>query len=140
MTNLIILDTGPLVAYLNLKDKYHGWAKTRFQEISPPILTCQAVISEACFLTRHIDQGREIILEMIDRNIIVTEFNLNVEAKLIKQFVHKYKNVPMSLADACLVRMAELHDHAKILTLDGSFKIYRKNKNSCLPCITPFDH
>ncbi len=140
MTNLIILDTGPLVAYINLKDKYHGWAKKRFQEIAPPVLTCQAVISEACFLTRHIDRGREVILEMIERNIIQTEFNLNVEAKSLKILISKYQNVPMSLADSCLVRMAELYEDAKIMTLDRDFIIYRKNKNLSLSCITPFDH
>lgn len=139
MTNLIILDTGPLVAYLNHSDKYHGWAKKRFQEIVTPLLTCQAVISEACFLNRNIPQGREAILEMIERNLVHTEFNLNIEAKALKQLIHKYDNVPMSLADACLVRMAELYEDAKILTLDKDFTIYRKNKSSPLPCITPFD-
>ena len=140
MTNLIILDTGPLVAYLNQGDKYHGWAKKRFQEIAPPILSCQAVISEACFLTRNISQGREAILEMIERNLIQTEFNLNIEAKAIRQLIIKYQNVPMSLADACLVRMAELYEGGKILTLDSDFTVYRKNKNSVLSCLTPFDH
>jgi predicted nucleic acid-binding protein len=140
MKNFIILDTGPLVAYINQKDKYHTWAKKRFQEIAPPVLTCQAVISEACFLMRHIDWGREIILEMIERNVIQTEFNLNIEAKTLKQLISKYKDVPMSLADACLVRMSELYENAKILTIDNDFTIYKRNKNAPLFCITPFDH
>lgn len=140
MKNFIILDTGPLVAYINQKDKYHEWAKKRFQEIAPPVLTCQAVISEACFLMRHINCGREVILEMIERNVIQTEFNLNIEAKALKQLISKYQDVPMSLADACLVRMSELYKDAKILTLDNDFNIYKRNKNSSLSCITPFDH
>lgn len=140
MTNDLILDTGPLVAYLNHKDKYHGWARQRFQEITPPILTCQAVISEACFLVRHIPTGRECILEMIERQVIQTEFNLNVESKALKQLITKYRNVPMSLADACLVRMTELFENAIILTIDKDFSIYRKNKNTMISCVTPFDH
>lgn len=140
MKNLIILDTGPLVAYLMHSDKYHGWAKKRFQEIVSPIITCQAVLSEACFLVRSIPQGRETILEMIERNLIQTEFNLNIEAKALKQFIHKYQSVPMSLADACLVRMSEIYEDSKILTLDKDFAIYRKNKNSPITCITPFDY
>ena len=139
MTALIIIDTGPLVAYLNSTDRYHGWAKKRFQEIVVPLLTCQAVISEACFLTRNIPNGRETILELIERNVLQTEFNLNLEAKALKQLIHKYQNVPMSLADACLVRMAEIYEDAKILTLDRDFAIYRKNKHHVLNCITPFD-
>lgn len=140
MKGCIILDTGPLVAYINQKDKYHGWAKKRFQEIAPPVLTCQAVVSEACFLMRHIDCAREIILEMIERNVIHTEFNLNIEAKALKLLISKYKDVPMSLADACLVRMSELYEGAKILTLDDEFNIYRRNKNFPLSFISPFDH
>lgn len=140
MTHLIILDTGPLVAYINRNDKYHGWAKKRFQEIASPTLTCQAVISEACFLTRNISHGREVILEMVERNLIQTEFNLNIEAKSLKELITKYKNVPMSLADACLVRMAELYEGAKVLTLDSDFIVYRKNRKSVIDCITPFDH
>lgn len=139
MTSLIIIDTGPLVAYLNSNDRYHGWAKKRFQEIVSPLLTCQAVISEACFLTRNIPGGRETILEMVERNLIQTEFNLNLEAKALKQLIHKYQDVPMSLADACLVRMAELYDDSKILTLDRDFTIYRKNKKEVIECLTPFD-
>lgn len=140
MTNLIILDTGPLVAYLSHSDKYHGWAKKRFQEIVSPVVTCQAVVSEACFLVRNIPHGREAILEMIERNLIQTEFNLNVEAKALKQLIHKYQNVPMSLADACLVKMTEIYEEAKVLTLDKDFMVYRKNKHSPITCITPFDH
>jgi predicted nucleic acid-binding protein len=140
MTNLIILDTGPLVAYLTQGDRYHGWAKMRFQEITSTLITCQAVISEACFLIRNIPEGQQAILEMIERKLIQTEFNLNIEAKAIKQILHKYQDVPISLADASLVRMAEIYEHAKILTLDRDFTLYRKNKNSPLTCIAPFDY
>lgn len=137
--NIIILDTGPLVAYLSLSDKFHGWAKNRFKEFTCPLVTCQAVISEACFLVRNIPNGREAILEMVERSLIQTEFNLNIEAKALKELIHKYQNVPMSLADACLVRMSEIYENAKILTVDKDFNIYRKNKKSPIPCITPFD-
>ena len=139
MTQCILLDTGPLVAYLNHSDKYHGWAKKRFQELSPPLLTCQSVISEACFLTRKIPNGREAILEMLDRHLIHSEFNINVEAKAIKQLINKYKNIPMSLADACLVRMTELFEDASVLTIDSDFTIYRKNKRSQIISIAPFN-
>ena len=81
-----------------------------------------------------------MILEMVERNLIQTEFNLNIEAKSLKELITKYKNVPMSLADACLVRMAELYEGAKVLTLDSDFIVYRKNRKSVIDCITPFDH
>jgi hypothetical protein len=97
------------------------------------------VISEACFLTRNLPHGQETILEMIDRNLIQTEFNLNIEAKALKQLIVKYQNIPMSLADACIVRMTEIYEDSKVLTLDQDFTVYRKNKNKVIECITPFD-
>lgn len=139
MSRYSLLDTGPLVAYLSQTDKYHGWAKQQFQQLTPPLLTCQSVISEACFLTRGIKQGRESILEMLDRDLIRCEFNLNNEAKAIKTLITTYNNVPMSLADACLVRMSELFEDASLLTIDSDFEIYRKNKRRIIHCITPFD-
>lgn len=95
--------------------------------------------SEACFLVRSLSKGRENIIEMIEREVIHTEFNLNAETKAIKQLITKYNNIPMSLADACLVRMAELFKGAKIITLDSDFTLYRKNKKHIIGCLTPFD-
>ena len=45
-----LLDTGPIVAYLYSRDTYHDWAVEAFSEVQPPVITCEAVLTEACFL------------------------------------------------------------------------------------------
>ena len=133
----VIVDTGPLVAFLNKNDKHHDWARTQFSLISPPLISCESVISEACFLLRNFTNGAQNILELIERELIILPFDLQAESNSIKQLMNKYKDVPMSLADACLVRLSEQISESVIFTIDSDFKIYRKNKRNIIPLITP---
>ena len=133
----VIVDTGPLVAFLNKNDSYHEWAKTQFSIITPPFISCESVISEACFLLRHFSNGARNILELIERELIVLPINLQTESKSIKRLLEKYNNIPMSLADACLVRLSEQISESVICTIDSDFKIYRKNKRDIIPVIMP---
>ncbi len=133
----VIVDTGPLVAYLNKNDKHHDWAKTQFSLITPPLLSCESVLSEACFLLRNFTNGAQNILELIERELIILPFDLQAESSSVKQLLDKYKDVPMSLADACLVRLSEQISESIIFTLDSDFKIYRKNKRNIIQLITP---
>jgi predicted nucleic acid-binding protein len=135
----VILDTGPLVAYLNGKDKYHEWAVARFDSLNPPFLTCEAVLSEACFLLRHYENGVTNICRLLVRQLLAIPFRLEDELDSIKVLLSKYKNLPMSLADACLVRMAENIKDSVILTLDNDFRIYRKYKRKIIPTVLPDD-
>ena len=135
--NRVIVDTGPIVAFLNKNDKHHDWARTQFSLISPPLISCESVISEACFLLRNFTNGAQNILELIERELIILPFDLQAESNSIKQLMNKYKDVPMSLADACLVRLSEQISKSVIFTIDSDFKIYRKNKRNIIPLITP---
>jgi len=133
----ILLDTGPLVAYLDRRDKDHDWAAARWSEIEPPLLTCEAVLSEACFLLCRLWPGSAAVMELLDRGIIQIAFRLPDEAATIAKLMQKYATVPMSLADACLVRMAELRPQSAILTLDHDFRLYRKHGRHVVPVIMP---
>lgn len=137
MRRQVILDTGPLVALLNSRDKYHSWAETQWAQIHPPLLTCEAVISEACFLLRSWNQGSLAVLELLRRGILETSFCLSDNTSTISALLKKYRNVPASLADACLVRMAELNDRSLVLTLDADFRIYRKHQRKVIPLLLP---
>ena len=55
---VVLADTGPIVAYLNGRDRYHAWAVAVFKQLRPPLLTCEAVLSEAVFLLRSAPGGR----------------------------------------------------------------------------------
>ncbi len=133
----IIADTGPLVAYLDRSDRDHAWAKETFMEITRPLLTCEAVIAEALFLLRRGGIDPDGLLNLISRGLVVPKFDLTVEIAAIQQLMKTHRNVPMSLADACLVRMAEIHEPSKILTLDSDFVIYRKSRRRVIPLLSP---
>ncbi len=64
-------------------------------------------------------------------------FSVFDEQETLAKFVRKYENLPMSLADACLVRVAEQHPDAAVLTFDAHFRVYRKNARQVLPVIMP---
>ncbi len=133
----IIVDTGPLVAFLNKSDTYHAWALMQFARLQPPFFTCEPVLSEVCFLLRNSEKGVQNTLSMIERNLLQIPFNIEPETNLLKSLLKKYNDIPMSLADACLVRMSEQISESVIFTLDNDFKIYRKHRRKVIPVIMP---
>lgn len=133
----IIIDTGPLVAFLNQRDFFHEWAKKQLTTIVPPLITCEAVLSEACFLLRKIAGAEEALFECINRKLISIPFILSNEIVAIQHLIKRYKNISMSLADACLVRLSENYSESKILTLNSDFKIYRRHGRQVIPTLMP---
>ncbi len=135
--NRIIIDTGPLVAYLNKSDYFHEWAVMQFAQLNPPFFTCESVISEVCFLLRNTANGPRNTFKLLERELIKIPFNLEDEINTISNLMAKYNNIPMSLADACLVRMSEQISDSVICTLDEDFGIYRKDQRKVIPVIIP---
>ena len=139
MIGNILLDAGPLVALLDGRDRFHEWATSQLSGRKPPLLTCEAVLAEAAHLLRHIHGGESALLEMVRRKLVAVPFRLDDEVTRVAKLVDRYENVPMSLADACLVRMAELDDNSAVMTLDSDFRIYRKHGRQVIPTIIPDD-
>lgn len=137
MREATLLDTGPLVAFLNRADRFHEWALAQWARLYPPLLTCEAVLAEACFLLRHLPGGSQAVVELLDREVLLSPFVLQEEAAAVAKLIGRYAKVPMSLADACLVRMAERHSKSRVLTLDRDFQIYRKHRRHVIPTIMP---
>lgn len=135
----VLLDTGPLVAYLDRRDFHHRWAFDRFAEIRPPLLTCESVISEACFLTQHLPHGIESVLRLLEQGAVRLAFSLQEEVNATATLAGRYSDVPMSLADACLVRMSELSSDCVVLTLDSDFRVYRRRGRKTIPLLIPPD-
>ena len=140
MRRQVILDTGPLVAFLNSRDKRHDWFVEQWSSISPAFLTCEAVVSEACFLLRGWHGGVDSIFELFERKVLSTSFSLAEHIGPVFALLKKYRDVPMSMADACLVRMTELHQESSILTFDTDFNIYRRHKYRVIPLLIPTDN
>lgn len=139
MRQRVIVDTGPLVAFINRREQLHNWVKAELATINQPLLTCEAVITEACFLLRNVYGGEEALISLLETGKIQTPFHLDEETAAVRELLVRYRSVPMSLADACLVRMAELSAESAVFTLDSDFRIYRKNKNQFISVIMPDD-
>lgn len=127
---LYLLDTGPLVALLDRSDQNHEQAKSLFAQVFPPLLTCESVISEACFLTGKKGAGvSQKIISLGMDGFYKIPLVLEKHWKAIFDLLSKYQDQPISLADACLIRLAEIYQTPRILTFDTDFERYRWGRN-----------
>jgi predicted nucleic acid-binding protein len=133
----IIVDTGPLVAYLNRRDRWHRWVVDQMAALAPPLVTCEPVLTEACFLM-HRAGGRpaELLRKVAQRSL---EIGIDIEddASAIESLMQRYADTPMSLADACLVRLTERLPDCRLFTLDADFEHYRRNGRQVIPLLRP---
>jgi predicted nucleic acid-binding protein len=133
----IIVDTGPLVAYLNRRDRWHRWVVDQMAALVPPLVTCEPVLTEACFLI-HRAGGRpaDLLRKVSQRNL---EIGIDIEddASAIESLMQRYADTPMSLADACLVRLTERLPDCRLFTLDADFEHYRRNGRQVIPLLRP---
>lgn len=132
-----IVDTGSLLALLNRRDRHHRWAWDQWERMEAPLFTCEPVIAEACFLVQRLDGGTETVLDFVRRGVLDLSFRVADESEVIARLMRRYHDIPMSLADGCLVRMAERHADGVVVTLDSDFKVYRKNGRQSIPTATP---
>ena len=122
----VLLDTGPIVALLSENDANHDRARALFAECIPPFRCCEAVVAEACFLMSKIHPAGPAEVVALGRRAV---FNIAMSAAEhwahIEVILKKYSDRPISFADACLIRCAEIHGEARILTFDRDFSIYK---------------
>jgi predicted nucleic acid-binding protein len=135
--NRILVDTGPLVAYLQDDEQHHAWTVERFSTLRPPFFTCEAVLAEACFLIARGGGNPDVLFELVERGLIRVSFQLDNETPRIRELMRKYKDLPMSLADACLIRMTEQTTDCLVVTLDGHFRFYRRHGRKVVPVLLP---
>ena len=132
-----LLDAGPLVALIDAGDRDHEWSRKTLGRLRPPLITCEAALSEALFLLRNDRQAPEKIALLFQRGLIATHPILDTDAGAVLELMSTYSNVPMSLADSCLVRLSEKIPSSVVVTLDSDFTIYRKNRNKKIPLLAP---
>jgi predicted nucleic acid-binding protein len=137
MAASVVLDAGPLVALLDRNDPHHGWVRAQLGLMTEPMLTCEAVVSEAAFLLAGADPGHRRLTALFRDDVVRLAFDLDDHFEAVAALLAKYGDVPMSLADACLVRMSELHDGARVFTLDSDFRVYRRHGRQAIPLIYP---
>ena len=133
----ILIDAGPLYALINHREYYHRWATDQASRLERPFYTCEAVISEAHHLLKKVYNGSRQLNELVKTGRVVLAFSYADHIDRVNALMDTYANVPMSFADACLVRMAENDAQGRIFTTDGDFRIYRKNQANPLDVIMP---
>ena len=138
MMVVTLVDTGPLVAMCNRRDAHHAWTLASLSSVTGALTTCEPVLTEACFLLKQAFGAADELFEMIERGLLRIEFSVAAEYKRVQQLMNRYADLPTSLADACLVRMAELHPSSRIMTLDHDFNVYRKHGRQAIPLLAPY--
>ncbi len=136
MVKSIIVDAGFLIALLSRRDSHHAWSVAESSNFPLPWLTCDAVLSEAFNLLGS--RGLSGLTALLRRGAVMPDFKLGAELERVLSLMQKYAGVPMSMADACLVRMTETLASPIVLTTDRDFQVYRRHSRHVVPCRTPW--
>lgn len=125
----ILLDTGVIVGLLDRSERKHAACTEAIQGASAPLVTCEAVITESCYLLRGLAGAAEAILENVRAGVFQIPFQISQAAAPLQRLFRKYRDREMDLADACLVHLAGELETGDILTFDRDFEIYRWGAN-----------
>jgi predicted nucleic acid-binding protein len=132
-----IVDTGPLVAFFDRAEQHHRWVAERIEELDAPLLVCEPVLAEAMYLLTRYAKAQDVMFELVQNGALSVAFRIDEHIGALRKLLQKYRDTPMSLADACIVRMSEIYDRHAVLTLDSDFLIYRKHGRASLALIHP---
>ena len=132
-----IADTGPLVALLDRGQRHHGWVTSRVGELRAPLLVCEPVLMEAMHLLAPLPVAQDRLFGLLENGALRVAFHLDEHIAELHRLHRKDRDRPMSLADACVVRMAELFERHVVLTLDSDFSVYRKHGRVPLAVLHP---
>lgn len=133
---IYLCDTGPLVAYLNRNDQYHKWAVALFQQLRPPLLLSEAILTETIYFLREDGLPLDSLFQLMDRDLLRIDFDLRAHRSRVKALLSRYER--MDLADATLVVMSELYERSQVLTIDRrDFSTYRKHDRKTIDFIAP---
>ena len=135
MAKNVVVDAGFVVALLSSRDNHHEWAVTQASEFPPPWSTCEAVLSESFHLLGG--RGAPTLGALVRRRALLVTFEFAKSVEPVVRLVKKYSDLPMSLADACLVRMTETLADPIVLSTDRDFRFYRRHSRQVVPCVTP---
>jgi len=137
MNRVVVADTSALVALLNPADRHHQWAIAQARELAGAMITCEAVLTESLHLLRRVSGAIDVLMEFWERKEIRCGFVATDHIVRLRELQRKYSSVPMSFADACLVRMSEIQTQVVVWTADSDFRIYRRLGRGVIPLLAP---
>ncbi|MEI6073133.1 MAG: PIN domain-containing protein [Verrucomicrobiae bacterium] len=134
----VIADTGVLVAMLNRKDQWHRWAVDCSKRLPAPWSTCEAVLSEAFYLLADVPHGAEMLVKLAGiPGLLRFPFGFPPRSSEVLRTIIKYRDLPASFTDACLVQMASDIPGALVWTTDSDFQTYRLPGKKSIPTLHP---
>ena len=133
----VVVDTGPIVAMLDADEANHDWVMSQVQRLRAPLVTCEAVLTEAAFLMSRAGVDSSVVPQLVTRGFVTIAKLFDDDAAQIVRLMARYRNVPMSLTDACLVKLVERTPNATLFTLDTDFSIYRQKGRRLIPLLAP---
>ncbi|MEX1119674.1 MAG: PIN domain-containing protein [Terrimicrobiaceae bacterium] len=132
----ILVDTGPLVGWINKRDQWHDWSVAVLSDLVPPLLTCEAVIAEAVWHLHSSQIAVDQLYGLVSDGALRIVDLLPDHALHIRALSAKYRE--MDFCDAAMVRLSEIFPKAKLITTDTAhFQIYRRFLNQTIPLIHP---
>jgi predicted nucleic acid-binding protein len=137
MARTVLADTGLLLAGLHRRDRHHTWARAQFETATVPFATCEAVVSECFFLLERSAGATGAFCELLDRGVVEVRFDAAAELPRVLALIRGYRDLPMSFADACLVRMSEVEADPVVVTTDRQFRVYRREGRRVVPVVMP---
>ena len=132
-----IVDTGAIVAFFDRAERHHRWLIGCIESLEAPLLVCEPVITETMYLLARSPRAQDALFTLLEKGALKLAFRVDEHIDPLRRLMEKYRDTPMSLADACIVRMAEIHPRHAVLTLDSDFQIYRKHGRGSLALIAP---
>ncbi len=132
-----LIDAGPLTALLNPNDDWHSRAREIIQRLPAPLLTSEPVLTEVSYLLRRDRCDADELFALAEEDVIRVGIRFDKEQTPLRELMARYRNIPMSLADATLVRLSELHRDCRLFTFDSHFRIYRRHGDKVIPVLMP---
>lgn len=135
MHTCVVADSGPLLAFLDPAEARHREVVAAMRDLPLPWLTAESVLSELTWLLRRNGRRMTLVNRIVASGMVEVVPLFPACADDIAELMARYENVPMSLADACLVKLSELHADAALLTFDSDFRIYRRFQREPVPLV-----
>lgn len=133
----VLIDSGPLVALLDRSDGHHEAIVEEFQKIHDPLVSVWPVIVEAMYLLSFSWQAQKALWEILETDTVALLALEQTDVPRMKKLMDKYRDLPMDLADAALVCVAEREGLRRVLTLDrrdfGVYRLARRGRFTLLP-------
>jgi uncharacterized protein len=126
---VMLVDAGPLVALVSIDDQWHGECRDTWESLREQLVTVWPAITEAAHLLRRAPAGRQALLGLLEAQAVAIAPLGLADLSRMRELMRKYRDLPMDLADAAIVRVAERERIRRVFTLDRrDFELYRPSR------------